>query len=70
MTIHLRQRVNQIVLTVQDNGEGLPPNFLLETTPTVGLQLTSNLIRQAKGQFNLLRNAPGTEAVVAYPLAD
>lgn len=70
VTIHLRQRGNQIVLTVQDNGEGLPPNFLLETTPTVGLQLTRNLIRQAKGQFNLLRNAPGTEAVVAYPLAD
>lgn len=70
VTIRLRQRLNQVILTIQDNGKGLPPNFLLEATPTVGLQLTSNLIRQAKGQFNLLRNAPGTEAVVAYPLAD
>jgi two-component sensor histidine kinase len=69
VTIRLRQRLNQVILTVQDNGRGLPANFLLETTSTVGLQLTSNLVRQAKGQFNLLRNAPGTEAVVAYPLA-
>ena len=70
VTIRLRQRLNQVILTVQDNGKGLPHNFLLEATPTVGLQLTCNLIRQAKGQFNLLRNAPGTEAVVAYPLTD
>ena len=68
VTIRLRQRLNQVILTVQDNGRGLPDNFLLEATPTVGLQLTSNLVRQAKGQFNLLRNTPGTEAVVAYPL--
>lgn len=68
VTIRLRQRLNQVILTVQDNGRGLPDNFLLEATATVGLQLTSNLVRQAKGQFNLLRNAPGTEAVVAYPL--
>lgn len=70
VTIRLRQRLNQVILTVQDNGRGLPDNFLLEATATVGLQLTSNLVRQAKGQFNLLRNAPGTEAVVAYPLAN
>jgi len=68
VTIRLRQRLNQVILTVQDNGRGLPDNFLLEATATVGLQLTCNLVRQAKGQFNLLRNAPGTEAVVAYPL--
>jgi two-component sensor histidine kinase len=70
VTIRLRQHQNQVILTVQDNGKGLPANFLLEATPTVGIQLTSNLVRQAKGQFNLLRNAPGTEAVVAYPLSN
>jgi len=70
VTIRLRQRLNQVILTVQDNGKGLPPNFLLESTSTVGLQLTNNLVRQAKGQFNLLRNPPGTEAVVSYPLAE
>lgn len=70
VTIRLRQRMNQIILTVQDNGKGLPDNFLLEGTPTVGLQLTNNLVRQAKGEFHLLRGASGTEAVVAYPLDD
>jgi len=69
VTIRLRRHKNQVILTVQDNGKGLPDNFLLETTSTVGLQLTSNLVRQAKGQFSLLRNPPGTEAVVSYPLA-
>jgi two-component sensor histidine kinase len=68
VTIRLRHRKQQVILTVQDNGKGLPDNFLLETTSTVGLQLTNNLVRQAKGQFNLLRNPPGTEAVVSYPL--
>ena len=69
VTIRLRRHKHQVILTVQDNGKGLPDHFLLETTSTVGLQLTSNLVRQAKGQFNLLRNPPGTEAVVSYPLA-
>lgn len=69
VTIRLRQRNNQVVLTVIDDGKGLPPNFLLETTSTIGLQLTTNLVRQARGQFNLLRSSPGTEAVVAYPLS-
>lgn len=70
VTIRLRQRMNQVILTVQDNGKGLPENFLLEATPTVGLRLTTNLISQAKGQFHLLRATPGTEAVVSYPLAE
>lgn len=70
VTIRLRQRLNQVILTVHDNGKGLPDRFLLEATPTVGLQLTTNLIRQAKGQFNLLRATPGTEAVVTYPLSN
>lgn len=70
VTIHLRQRTNKIILTVQDNGKGLPDNFLLEATPTVGLRLTTNLVAQAKGQFHLLRRESGTEAVVTYPLAD
>jgi two-component sensor histidine kinase len=69
VTIRLRQHNGQVILTVQDNGKGLPDNFQLGATPTVGLQLTSNLVQQAKGQFNLLRNDPGTEAVVSYPLA-
>lgn len=70
VTIRLRKHLHQVVLTVQDNGRGLPANFLLEATSTVGLQLTRNLVRQANGQFNLLRSAPGTEAVVAFPLTD
>lgn len=70
VSIRLRQMMNQVILTVQDNGRGLPDNFLLEASPTVGLRLTTNLVRQAKGQFNLLRATQGTEAVVAYPLTD
>lgn len=66
--IRLRQRINKVILTVQDNGKGLPEHFLLEATETVGLRLTKNLVHQAKGQFNLLRSTPGTEAVVSYPL--
>lgn len=68
VTVRLRQHKDKVILTIQDNGRGLPDNFLLEATPTVGLQLTHNLVRQAEGQFTLLRNQPGTEAIVSFPL--
>lgn len=68
VTIRLRQKVDQVILTVQDNGKGLPDEFLLEATPTVGLRLATNLVRQAKWQLHLLRTTPGTEAVVSFPL--
>jgi PAS domain S-box-containing protein len=48
----LDERQN-ILLTIQDNGKGLPKGFNLEKTQTLGLKLVKNLIYQLRGQLEL-----------------
>lgn len=69
VTIRLQQKGETLILSVGDNGIGLPEAFAIERSATVGLRLTENLVRKAGGRFTLERAAPGTEAIVVYPLA-
>ncbi|MBL1211226.1 PAS domain S-box protein [Geminocystis sp. GBBB08] len=46
---------NNLVLTVADNGKGLPPDLNWEKSPTLGLKLVKNLIRQLRGNIVLDR---------------
>jgi two-component sensor histidine kinase len=45
----------QFHLSVSDNGVGLPPNFNLETTETLGVRLVRMLTRQLKGVLEVDR---------------
>lgn len=42
-----------VSLVVQDNGEGLPPNFNLEQASTLGIQLVKTLTKQLNGQLEV-----------------
>lgn len=44
--ISLKEEQNRIYLRVKDNGIGLPPNFDIEKSDTLGLQLVSTLVEQ------------------------
>ncbi len=46
----------QFHLSISDNGIGLPPNFHLETTETLGLRLVRILTRQLKGVLEIDRH--------------
>lgn len=57
------------VLTVSDNGVGIPDTFNMETTDTLGLQLINVLVEQLDGSIRLNRNR-GTEFVIEFAAQD
>ncbi len=54
----LRREAAQLILTVQDNGRGLPADIDLATLPGVGLQLVQWLTRQLNGSFTITEHQP------------
>ncbi|MGB9927000.1 MAG: PAS domain S-box protein [Methanosarcina sp.] len=61
----LRKEVTNFILTVSDDGTGLPENFSLEDSDTLGLQLVSILTDQLEGKLELKRDY-GTEYVIKF----
>lgn len=57
ITIRLQQVGSIKILSVQDNGIGLPPNFVLESTPTLGLQLVKMLVDELSGKLRIINQA-------------
>jgi len=57
------------VLTVSDNGVGIPETFNIGTTDTLGLQLINVLVEQLDGSIRLNRNS-GTEFIIEFAAQD
>jgi len=59
------------VIEVNDDGEGLPPDFDLDTSPSLGLRIVQTLVREdLKGTFEITareNGSVGTRAVVRFP---
>ncbi len=61
---------NEIQITVNDTGRGLPADFDISETRSLGLKLVYNLVtHQLEGDINLLP-PPGTNIAIAFPYAD
>ncbi|AXV39583.1 MAG: hypothetical protein CIT02_04260 [Methanobacterium sp. BAmetb5] len=60
-TIYLKIKAinDKYVLILGDDGVGLPPNFNLESTDTLGLRLVHNLVNQIDGELKV-KNSKGT----------
>ncbi|MBI2865494.1 MAG: AAA family ATPase [Chloroflexi bacterium] len=56
---------NRFILTISDNGVGLPEDFDLQTCDSLGLQLVSVLARQLKGNIQVKSNG-GTEFAITF----
>ena len=57
---------NQLKLTVSDNGIGLPEDFSIQNSESLGLKLVNVLVRQLKGTIHL--NTSGkTQFAIAFP---
>jgi two-component sensor histidine kinase len=52
-------------LIVRDNGVGLPPDFSLDKTETLGLQLVNSLVGQLDGKISV-RSEGGTEFTIEF----
>lgn len=56
---------NKLILTVGDNGIGMPAGFDIQKSETLGLRLVSVLAGQLKGSIQI-NNHRGTEFVITF----
>ncbi|MDO8578190.1 MAG: sensor histidine kinase [Dehalococcoidales bacterium] len=56
---------NRFILTVSDNGIGLPESFNIENCPTLGLKLVNVLTKQLGGSLSISREG-GTKFTIAF----
>ena len=59
-----------IVLSVRDEGAGLPAGFDPQTTKSLGMRIITAFAQQLGGHVQANRRSPGTEFVVSIPLAN
>jgi PAS domain S-box-containing protein len=63
VTIHQPQD-RSLSLSVSDNGVGLPPDFNLNQTKTLGITLVKGLVKQLKGTLEI-QTQPGTTFIIS-----
>jgi len=57
---------NNIMMSVTDNGIGLPDNFSFENTETLGIRLVQTLVKQIEGQIEF-KSDHGATFTVIFP---
>jgi two-component sensor histidine kinase len=67
IVVALTRRGDSVVLTVQDDGIGLPESVQPDNTPSLGLRLVSTLAKQLRGSIELERTA-GTSFTIQFAL--
>jgi two-component system, sensor histidine kinase PdtaS len=68
VTVNLQDDGEHIAIAVDDDGVGLPEEFDLEQTGSLGLQIVRTLAQgDLKGNFELHRRDKGVSAVVTFP---
>jgi len=66
IVVRLDTKGKDFILTTSDNGIGLPKNFRLRQTNSLGLQLVQALTNQLKGSIKMDRRR-GTKFVIKFP---
>jgi two-component sensor histidine kinase len=68
VTVHLQDDGEQITISVDDDGVGLPEEFDLAHTDSLGLQIVQTLAQgDLRGSFELRGRDKGVSAVVTFP---
>jgi two-component sensor histidine kinase len=62
-----RDSADAAVISVRDEGVGLPPAFDLKSG-RLGMRLVNSFAQQLEGDLRILRKDPGTEFVLRFPL--
>ncbi|HEY64101.1 MAG TPA: hypothetical protein G4O02_05965 [Caldilineae bacterium] len=66
--VELSNIANTVTIRIVDNGRGLPDDFSLEQTNSLGLQIVQTLVRDdLKGTFSLYNEGEGVVAEVSFP---
>ena len=66
LNISVHRAENELLIEVTDDGSGLPENFSIDTSTTLGLQIVQTLTtNELAGELNISQNLPtGTKAVI------
>jgi two-component sensor histidine kinase len=66
-----RRTPDRLVVSVTDDGAGLPAGFDLATSPSLGLSIVRTLVAELDGRIEVARRdaAPGTRVELEIPLA-
>ncbi|MDM7918058.1 MAG: PAS domain S-box protein [Methanosarcina sp.] len=62
-------KATSFILSVSDNGIGIPENLSIQNLDSLGIQLITALVDQIDGKFELKRNN-GTEFTIRFTLAE
>jgi two-component sensor histidine kinase len=69
LSIELQRYSNEGLITISDDGIGLPEGFDLSTSSNLGLQIVRTLIEnELKGELKLESSQQGTQAKLRFPL--
>lgn len=69
LTIELQRYSNEGLITISDDGVGLPDGFDLSTSSNLGLQIVRTLTEnELKGELKLESTQQGTQAKLRFPL--
>jgi two-component sensor histidine kinase len=57
-----------VELRVADQGHGMPEDFQIEHSSSLGMRVIATTVRQLRGTLEINRLEPGTEFVIRLPL--
>ena len=63
-----RGPTDNLIISVRDEGVGLPPSFDLKSGRRLGMRLVDAFARQLEGDLQVSRRQPGTEFVLTMPV--
>mgnify|MGYP001158828064 CR=1 FL=1 len=63
--VGLKQNGHKISVILEDNGVGMPPQFDINTSETLGIQLVTTLVEQLDGEIKLQSGA-GTKYLITF----
>ncbi len=66
--VGLKEKDKMIELIIEDNGIGLPPEFDISKSNSLGLQLVTTLVEQLDGEINII-NGKGTKYLITFEKA-
>jgi two-component sensor histidine kinase len=65
--VTLSRKAEDTVISVRDEGVGLPATFDINSGRRLGMRLVNSFSRQLNGDLQVLRKNPGTEFVLTMP---
>ena len=66
LKVSLKSKGNYYVLTISDNGVGIPENVDFKNTDSLGLRLVNSLTDQIDGEIELKTSSHGTEFKITF----